>query len=427
MERLIDNALIYGGLIRIGQPHLVGRYNDALKAFGLKPTKCEHFVIDATGYSPEVADDLEDEHYLDPTGVSRRFIILTPAQMNQPVIYLNFSSTSDLMRSFFESNAEAIKNLTLKDVIFGEIENSTYELDEIEDILSIKRVNFRLRTHNKLLEKSRNLTRLVEQFSAKPDTWHDNELLNTILELARDCGDTRYNNIVPARTQFEMRSFWTRHFGGVYVFHDDDNETVVIGDMQTAMPLSGPDSKSRFIHIDDHKAVLEYLTETDRVETLNLTWLESSGLLDQRIEIYKRMELSKSRPEADLVWLGDVATDNWVHNNLDELRGQDTFQFLTELRKAIQSGLIVNPDTIAPEQMLMALRANPDHYDRLLVNRFLSEFVKFDFLTRFIVNKLAFYKDYETLSDTQRDYAVHIISTRYFPDKQAMWQRLYED
>ena len=98
-----------------------------------------------------------------------------------------------------------------------------------------------------------------------------------------------------------------------------------------------------------------------------------------------------------------------------------------DLRKAITNGLIVNPDDFTPSQLLMALRADPGHPDWLLVNRFLSEFVPFDFLTRFITNKLAFYRDYETLSDTQRDYVVHLITSRYFPDKQAMWQKLFED
>ena len=101
MERLIDNALIYGGLFRVDQPHLVERYNQALEAFDLPRTSCTDFVVDATGYSPEVADDLKDEHYLDPHGVNRRFIILSPEQRNLPVIYMNFSSTADLMRSFF--------------------------------------------------------------------------------------------------------------------------------------------------------------------------------------------------------------------------------------------------------------------------------------------------------------------------------------
>ena len=130
-------------------------------------------------------------------------------------------------------------------------------------------------------------------------------------------------------------------------------------------------------------------------------------------------------PETDLVWIGEVATNNWVHQNFSELERDDTFSFMTKLRKAIVNVLIINPDNFSAAEKLLVLRANPDHRDNLLVNRFLSEFVPFDFLTRFVVNKLAFYKDYETFNDAQRDYAVHIIKNRYFADKDDLWQRYY--
>ena len=426
MERLIDNALIYGGLFRVDQPHLVKRYNQALQAFGLRKTKCKDFMIDATGFSPEVAADLGDDSYLDPLGVNRRFIILSPAQRTLPVIYMNFSSTPDLMRSFFTANEEAIKILTLKDVIYGEIEDSTYRVDEIDDILAIKRVRFGLKTHNQLLEKSQRLTSLVERFETDEDSWKDNQLLNDILNLAKDCGDVRHNQLVPQEVEFQVASFWTRHLGGLYVFHDDDHETVVIGDMETAMPVNREDSGHRFIHISDHQAIYDYLLETDRLETLNPEWLDRSGILEQRLEICTRMALSEERPDADLVWLGDVATNNWVHQNIKKLERIDAFRFLSRLHRSLRQGIIIDPDKFSASELLMALRANYRHPDYLLVNRFLSEFVPFDFFTRFIVNKLSFYKDYETFNDAQREYAVHVIKTQYFTDKQAVWDKLFE-
>ena len=80
MKRLYDNELIYGRLLEISEPHLIERYNTALKSFGFKPVELEKFSIDQTGFSPEVAKVLDDELYLDPLGVNRRFIIVTPAQ-----------------------------------------------------------------------------------------------------------------------------------------------------------------------------------------------------------------------------------------------------------------------------------------------------------------------------------------------------------
>ncbi|MFZ2100754.1 MAG: DUF6638 family protein, partial [Oricola sp.] len=60
MKRLYDNALIYGRLLSVTQPHLVERYNKALKAFALPATELKEFEIDKTGFSPQVADELGD-------------------------------------------------------------------------------------------------------------------------------------------------------------------------------------------------------------------------------------------------------------------------------------------------------------------------------------------------------------------------------
>ncbi len=47
-------------LMIIDEPHLIERYNRALKAFELKPVKLDTFRIDMTGFSPEVAEVLGD-------------------------------------------------------------------------------------------------------------------------------------------------------------------------------------------------------------------------------------------------------------------------------------------------------------------------------------------------------------------------------
>ncbi|MGH6862482.1 MAG: DUF6638 family protein, partial [Phyllobacterium sp.] len=77
MDLLQQSDLIYGRLLTIDQPHLIERYNRALKSFGFPATALTQFDIDRTGFSPQIADELKDPAYLDPNGVNRRFIILT--------------------------------------------------------------------------------------------------------------------------------------------------------------------------------------------------------------------------------------------------------------------------------------------------------------------------------------------------------------
>ena len=39
MKRLLEAELIYGRLMTVTEPHLIGRYNKALKGFGLPETQ----------------------------------------------------------------------------------------------------------------------------------------------------------------------------------------------------------------------------------------------------------------------------------------------------------------------------------------------------------------------------------------------------
>ena len=49
MKRLLENELIFGNLLTVDEPHLIERYNKALKGFGLKAITLEQFSIDMTG------------------------------------------------------------------------------------------------------------------------------------------------------------------------------------------------------------------------------------------------------------------------------------------------------------------------------------------------------------------------------------------
>ena len=132
MNLLRENDLIFGRLLKIEEPHLIARYNKALDAFGVPQTKLASFEIDRTGFSPQIAGELDDEQYLDPNGVNRRFIILTPAQIELPVVHTAFSNTSQLVYEFMMANARAINAITIKDGVYGEIEEQVNQVRDID-------------------------------------------------------------------------------------------------------------------------------------------------------------------------------------------------------------------------------------------------------------------------------------------------------
>ena len=427
MERLIENALIYGAMYHVSEPYMVERYNQALKGFGLEAVKLDSFAVDATGYSPEVAKVLDDEDYLNPYGVNRRFIILSPEQKGLPIVSLKFSSTHDLMQAFFTQNDEALRLLTLKDVVFGEIEDSTYRVRNIADILTIRQVEFRLRTGSGLMDKARELQELVNRFYAGADSWQDTKLMEDILARAQLTGDVRFNNIIPQKLRFEITSYWTSHFGGLFVFRDSDEngKAMIIGKETRPDFISGLSDGTSYLPLGDSEGVYDFLLNSGRIEGPEADWLAGSGMVERRRNFLVRTLIGQTEKNTDLEALDDNAVRNWIYAHLDELGDDGVFEFLTTVSKGLLNGRLPDLRRTDTRLLMTIIRANPAHEDAVLVNRLLSEYAPFDYFTRFAVNKQGFYSDYEKMSDNLRSFVAGRLAQDYFPVRQAFWDELF--
>jgi hypothetical protein len=438
MERLIEARLLHGGLMEIREPHLIGRYNAALEAFGLAPTARDGFSIDATGYSPEIAADLSDENYLDPHAVNRRVIILKPEQRDLPIVHVHFSSIIEHMAAFFHQNARALHVLTLKDVVFGEIEDGTYRVDGIEDVLAIREVEFRLRTADGLISAARELEDMITRFREQPDSWRNQALITAMIDGARKCGDIRRHDVIPRHTHFAQGSFWTKHLGGIYVFRelddddddDDDDDAegpTVLGWVKRPKFARETKAIDRYIALSSVGSVHRFLSSMKSIETLSNGWLIDTGSLEKRIDYLVRAAIARSDPAVDLVAMRRADINNWIHANFDALTDDGLFPALTELRRAVTSRERIAMSKVPGALKFMLLRARPSHPDREVVNRLISEFVPFDFVTRYAVNREAFYRDYEAWPENMKHFAIHTLTADGNQEARTTRHQLYEE
>ena len=424
MKRLLEAELIYGRLLTVNEPHLIARYNKALKGFGLPETQLTEFDIDMTGFSPEVADELGDRDYLDPNRVNRRFIILTPAQESLPVIHTSFSNTAGLMHEFFGANARAINAVTIKDALYGEIEDSVATVDHIEDLLSINEVNFKVYSAEDILGKAAELRALSDKLLSQPDAWRDDGMLERMVELAKLTGDIRQNTLVPDQLVFRHDAFWANHFGGVYVFHDDRNTTVICKADVPGFRKARPWQVS-YIDIEDFETIYGFLVRTKRIELPQASWIQQSGLYQHRMQMILLGLAASKDPafdpaKADMVWL-----QTWAHMNARFVSEEGSYPLLNEMYRTVSStGQIRMPD-IAPRYRFLLVRAEPNHPDQWLVNHLLSQMQPFDFVSRYIFDKQGFYEAYERYSEKFREYVVNTLESTYLKDKPAFRRRLY--
>ncbi len=424
MKRLEENELINGGLLRVAEPHLVSRYNEALKGFGLPETKQTSFQIDMVGYSPEIAEEFGDTLYLDPKSINRRFIIISPEQVHLPVIQTAFSNTGLLMHQFFEKNAKVIKVLTIKDVLYGEIEDSILEAENIEDLLSIEQVEFKVFTANDLTSQATELRTLVDRLKKEPDFWRNDDMLNRMVELAKICGDIRTNRLVPDEVIFRHNTFWTRHFGGLYIFIDS-NQTTVIGDPSAPGFKRSRPWQVSYLDARDEEMVYRFLLETGRVDVPRGSWIERTDFIEHRAEMLVSRISAKimpdEKPKKDRRWI-----KSFVNRNTDVFEDEGTLPFLNWAKRELSNWSRIELDEIDARGRFLLSRAKPGHEDQWLVNRLIADYVPFDFMSRFIFNKPAFYRDYQTWPDKYREYVVKRITEDYFKNKAAYRRRLFD-
>jgi hypothetical protein len=420
---LRDNDLIFGRLLTVDEPHLIERYNKAMTAFGLKPTKLKSFQIDRTGFSPEIAEECGAD-YLDPNEVNRRFIILTPAQISLPVVHTAFSNTSQLMFEFMTKNQRAIDALTIKDVIYGEIEDSVSKVEDIEDLLSINQVEFKVLSAEDVLGKAAELGKMVDRLKQEPDAWRDDAMLKRMVELAKVCGDIRENALVPDQVIFRHNAYWTSHFGGLYVFIDPDVTTVISDPAAPGFRRSRPWQVS-YLSIRDADAVFRFLASTGRIELPRASWIEQSGYLEHRAEMIVRGLIRDKEPGRNLSDVDKIWLQTWIHGHADLIARDGNFPFLNAAKREINQLGQLRIEDIAPQQRFLVVRARPDHPDVWLTNRLISDFVPSDFVSRYIFNKQGFYRDYEGFSQAWRSHVVDVLKTTYLKDKAGFRARLY--
>ncbi|THK38168.1 hypothetical protein EHS39_09200 [Ensifer sp. MPMI2T] len=424
MKRLLEAELIYGRLLDISEPHLVARYNKALEGLGLKPMALDHFSIDMTGFSPEIADELGDRDYLDPNRVNRRFIILTPAQADLPVVHTSFSNTAALMHEFFNANSRAINAVTIKDALYGEIEDSVSVVEDIDDLLSINEVRFRVLSAEDMLGKATELRELVDRLKKVPAAWANDAMLNRMVELAKMTGDIRQNALVPNELVFRHEAFWANHFGGVYVFLDQKTTTVICDPSVPGFRRSRPWQVS-YIAINDHARIYEFLARTNRLQLPQASWVQESGLFQHRANMIIRGLINAADPTADLMNADRIWLQTWIHRNAALVSRDGTYPFLQEMARTIAANGTITMAEVPPEHRFLLVRAAPMHPDQWLVNRLISELVPRDFVSRFVFDKQGFYGAYEHYSEKFREYVVATLTSTYLKDKAAFRHKLY--
>jgi hypothetical protein len=138
-----------------------------------------------------------------------------------------------------------------------------------------------------------------------------------------------------------------------------------------------------------------------------------------------RMLIHQADPKRDLANADRVWLQTWIHSHADLINREGTFPFLNAAKRELAQLGQMKMDDVRPDRRFLLVRAKPEHPDAWLTNRLISDFVPFDFVSRYIFNKQGFYADYEGFNAVWRKHVVDTLKDTYLKDKAGFRARLY--
>jgi hypothetical protein len=418
MKRLISAGLIFGNLIEVSSPALIERYNRALKHLTGKQTKLADFHIDISGYSPEIGDELNDDHYLNPNGCNRQFILLTLKQKTAPLLNIKFSTSWGILQQFYTQNESQLFALTARDAVAGELQNSVYETPTAARLMDIRQITVEADTIGGHVADAGKLASLIERFKKEPDGWRDDVLIGEMIGLAKKTGDvTRVPIHLPTMT-FQQANFWTSLFGGLYVFR----EVRIAGVISTAKAATlGAMPISPVLDISQRNEIADWLERNGLTEPIvQARGMDAAGVLRQKMDfilVDAADTLGLDIGDASRVELRKIA--HRIGAALPE-----EFLGLAGLLRWVERAGDWPKITSEHPAYFYTLRAKPGP-ERDLVNMLLAELSPLDVRQLYILHKELFYQLYLTWSDRKRQYVADFLAKEYMVDREGARTALF--
>jgi hypothetical protein len=331
---------------------------------------------------------------------------------------MKFSTARGILQQFIESNESQLFALTARDAVAGELQNSVYEVSNPAKLLEIRQITVEADTIGGHVADASKLTKLIDRFRQEPDGWRDDLLMAQMIELAKKTGDvTRVPINLPAMT-FQQPSFWSSHFGGLYVFRDVKFPGVISTQPRETL---GKMPISPLMDFSQRNAIAEWLERNGLVEPIvQARGMDAAGVLRQKMDF-----VLVDAAESLNLEIGDARRTDLrkiAYRLGDAL--PDEFMGLAQLLRWVEGAGDWPRITSEHKAYFYTLRASAGP-ERDLVNMLLSELAPMDVRQMFIVHKELFYAQYATWSDRKRQYVADFLEREYKVDAQGAREALF--
>jgi hypothetical protein len=393
-------------LLELSSDSVVARYNGALEGLGLEPTELPNFRIDGRGWSPEIAVERGDVHYLSHGPANPLGVVVSPDQAGRPLYAPIHSFEGPLMRDYHTRFRDEIAELTRTSAIALDLEQELGRYSDPTDLLLVQDVTVRSYA-GPLSRAAAEQRALVERFDS--GEWFDPALRRELLTSARDHGDLRFRALtVPAMPFATVRNLYADVFGGVFVLRapESGNEYLILqsegvyreGGLRDSMWLYDPELPEQLVAA----GFVELTLSVDPNELARLRTLQEALTIDL---------LSDADPDAELEDLRGPQRKR----RLRPLDGPDVERLyqLEALITRLEQGQIPDPELFSPGLTRLLLRPERrlDPAQRAVVAQLLLRLESGDVRALYRHDRAHFYQRYAAWGQAKRSWVEGILDT----------------
>lgn len=388
---------------------LVERYNKCLVQLGFTKTKLKTFHIDGIGWSPEVAEEKEDDKYLNNGEANLHGIIISPLQKGKPV-YLPFHTFDrDMMKYVFKVHGQKIKDITRDSAICLDFDQGIDAFYEPLDVLKYNEVTIHFHLIDNLDKVKEEQLQLVEEFNSG-NNFISETMHQKLLDSAKAYGDLRNRDLDLHELQYTTDSFYTRAFGGVYLLRDFIVPIAIFEDEEW---------HKEAIKDTTHDVLIYHISQPELMDKLRshsiIDYDLEAEVRTKRFERIKKFELfqnlKKTQHSVKEILDNPILFKSYL-NKLDIKARKKVMSVERYLEKIETSNQFKIADII-DDKLFFALHKphsslEPKHQD--LIWKLLVNIAPKDVLFWYWYDKPDFYKSFETWDDSFKDWVVETIS-----------------
>ena len=388
---------------------LVERYNKCLVKLGFTETKLITFSIDGLGWSPEIAEEKGNLHYLNNGEANPHAIIISPLQKGKPVYVPFHTFDREMMQHVFRTHGNKINDITRDCAICIDFDQDIDAFYEPLDVLKYDKVLIHFHLINDLDKAQKEQLQLINKFK-EGNNFIDEKLHNQLLESAKTYGDLRDRDLDLHALHFTTDSFYTKAFGGVYVLRDFISPIVVFEDDKWYKEA---------IKDTTHDVLIYYISQPELMDKLRdhviIEYDLEEAVKSARYERIKKYEfalsLDKTQHPVQKILSDNVLFKSYL-NKIDIETRKRVMSVERYLEKLETSNQFKIADIVDPKlfEALHEPHSSIDVKHQDLIWKLLVNVSPKDILYLYWYDKEAFYKMYNAWDDSLKDWVIETIS-----------------